>query len=296
MSATVADLIASGAGRLRRAGIEAGRHEARLLLAATMGLRWEDLMGRTERTVPGEIAARFERLVARRAAREPVSRIVGRREFWSLGFRLSDATLDPRPDSETLVEAALEAIADRSAPLSILDLGCGTGCLLLALLSELPRARGLGVDLAPAAVATAAANAQALGFAGRARFLVADWDAGIAGRFDLVVSNPPYIPSAEIDALEPEVARYDPRLALDGGADGLAAHRALARILPRRLAAEGIAVIEHGGGQGLAAERIYAAAGLVICKRRADLGGRPRCLVAARTGSKKTVGKAGPTV
>ncbi|MFZ5792718.1 MAG: peptide chain release factor N(5)-glutamine methyltransferase [Pseudomonadota bacterium] len=296
MSATVCDLIAAGAERLGAAGIESGRREARLLLAAAMGLRWEDLTGGAERAVTGEAADRFDRFVARRAAREPVSRILGAREFWSLDFMLSPATLDPRPDSEALVEAALEEIEDRDAPLSILDLGCGTGCLLLALLAELPRARGLGVDLAPAAVATAAANAQALGFGARARFLVADWDAGIAGRFDVVVSNPPYIPSGEIDALAPEVARHDPRLALDGGTDGLAAHRALARVLPRRLAAAGIAVIEHGDGQGPAAERIYATAGLVICKRRADLGGRRRCLVAARNGRKKTVGKAPPTV
>lgn len=294
--AVVGDLLAAGQQRLDRAGIENPRREARLLLAAAMGRTWGDLVGQEKQPVPGDAAARFEGFVLRRAAREPVSRILGRREFWSLDFGLSAATLDPRADSEALIEAVLVAVPSRDAPLAILDLGCGSGCLLLALLSEYPRAQGLGVDLAPLAVATAGANAVRNGLEQRARFQVGDWDSGLAGRFDIIVSNPPYIPTSRIATLEPEVAQHDPRLALDGGRDGLDAHRQLAQLLPRRLAEDGIAVIEHGDEQGPAAQSIYEAAGLVLRKWRADLGGHRRCLVMAPAGDKKTVGKGGGTV
>jgi release factor glutamine methyltransferase len=296
MTPHIGELLTSGQKRLDRAGIEGARREARLLLAAAMDRSWGDLVGREEQPVAADAATRFEGFLARRAAREPVSRILGRREFWSLDFGLSAATLDPRADSEALIEAVLEAAPSREAPLSILDLGCGTGCLLLALLSELPKARGTGVDLAPLAVATASANAERHGLQRRARFLVADWDSGLSGRFDIVISNPPYIPAAEIATLAPEVARHDPLLALDGGNDGLDAHRRLARVIPRRLATGGIAVVEHGDGQGPAAEAIYEEGGLRLRKWRADLGGRRRCLVMVQEAAKKTVGKGGATV
>jgi release factor glutamine methyltransferase len=293
---TVGALLTSGQRRLDGAGIEAARREARLLLSAAWERPWGDFVGREEQPVTAEVAARFEHLLARRAAREPISRILGRREFWSLDFGLSAATLDPRADSETLIEAVLDELPSRDDAWSILDLGCGSGCLLLALLSELPNARGAGVDLSPEAVATASANAERHGLQRRARFLVADWDSGLAGRFDIVVSNPPYVPAAEIARLAPEVARHDPRLALDGGPDGLDSHRRLARVLPRRLVAGGIAVVEHGDDQGPAAEAIYQEAGLTLRKWRADLGGRRRCLVMAQNAAKKTVGKGGATV
>jgi release factor glutamine methyltransferase len=301
MSADIGELLTVGQQRLGQAGIEDARREARLLLAAAMDRTWGDLVGREGQPVAAEAAIRFEGFVARRAAREPVSRILGRRGFWNLDLALSAATLDPRADSESLIEAVLEAVPAREAPLSILDLGCGSGCLLLALLSEYPKARGIGVDLAPLAVATANANAERNGLQERARFLHSDWDSDLTGRFDIVISNPPYIPTGEIATLAPEVAQYDPRLALDGGRDGLDAHRQLAQLLPRRLTEGGIAVVEHGDNQGPAAETIYAAAGLVLHKWRADLGGRRRCLVMVqhgdkKQGDKKTVGKDGGTV
>jgi release factor glutamine methyltransferase len=219
-------------------------------------------------------------VVARRARREPVSRIVGRREFWSLDFMLSPATLDPRPDSECLIEAALAAAPEDAATL-VLDLGTGSGCLLLAFLSERKRATGLGVDLSADAVATARENAARLGLAERARFAVGDWGAGVTGGFDLILCNPPYIPAGDIEGLAPEVAHHDPRLALAGGEDGLEAYRELAPELARLLRPRGRAVLEVGHGQADAVGRLMAAAGLSTHARRADLGGIERCLTLA---------------
>lgn len=296
MTPTVGTLLGAAAARLAAAGVESARVDARLLLAAAMAAPADRLVGDPETPVADAAAQRFAAALDRRLAREPVSRILGEREFWSLPFRLGGATLDPRPDSETLVAAVLARVSARAAPLRLLDLGTGTGCLLLALLTELPRARGVGIDLAPAAVAVAAENAARLGLARRARFQIGDWDHGLAGRFDIVISNPPYVPRDAIDGLEPEVCRYDPRLALDGGADGLDGQRAIARALQRRLAPDGIAAIELGDGQDAAAEAIYTAAGIAVLDRAADLSGTVRCLVLGRILRKITVGKRPSTV
>ena len=261
-------------------GVEPG--DARLLLAAALGASRLELATAPERPLSPEEERRFRGYVVRRAAGEPASRILGRREFWSLEFDISPAVLDPRPDTETVVEAALEAVGKRERPLDLLDLGVGSGCILLALLSELPQARGLGSDRSEAAARAARHNARRLGLAGRARFVVADWDAPLAGRFDLVVSNPPYIPSGEIEGLSPEVALHDPRAALDGGADGLAAYRRLATALPRLLKPGGAAALEMGSGQAEAVTQLLERAGLKAQPPRADLAGRPRCLVARR--------------
>ncbi len=296
MTETVGALLAAAARRLMAAGVESPRTDARLLLAAAMQATSDRLLGYPETPVEDGAARDFAAALDRRLEREPVSRILGEREFWSLPFRLGAATLDPRPDSETLISAVLARTADRSAPLRLLDLGTGTGCLLLALLSELPRARGIGVDLAPSAVALATENAMRLGLGRRAQFRIGDWDRGLAGRFDIVLSNPPYIPHRDIEALAPEVCRYDPRLALDGGADGLDGHRAVAGLLSRRLTPRGIAAIELGAGQGSAAAAIYEAAGMALLDRVEDLSGALRCLVLGRNPRKITVGKPGPTV
>lgn len=296
MSATVRSLLDEAGRRLAAAGIEAARLDARLLLAAAMETSPERLIGEPDAAPSVPARERFAAGIARRLAREPVSRILGRREFWSLPLRIGPATLDPRPDSETLVSTALARIADRKARLNVLDLGSGSGCLLLALLTELPRARGLGVDLSPGAVAIAARNAAALGLGRRARFRVGDWDRGIAGRFDLIVSNPPYIARAEIAALAPEVALHEPRLALDGGADGLAAHRAVAAALERRLLPDGLALVEIGAEQADAAPVVYAAAGLFPEECERDLAGMLRALILRRKTRKKTVGNGGSTV
>jgi release factor glutamine methyltransferase len=259
------------------------RSDARLLLAAALDVEPAVVFGSPERRLSPDEGARFDVLVRRRAAREPVARILGRREFWSLSFRVSPATLDPRPDSETLVEAALADVGDRAAPLRIVDFGTGTGCLLLALLSELPKASGIGIDRSPDALACAAANAAALGLADRGRFVASDWGTALAGPADVILANPPYIERGAIAGLDPEVARYDPATALDGGADGLDAYRALAEEVARLLAPGGRGYLELGDGQSAAAARIMAGAGLRICGTRRDLAGVERCLLVERS-------------
>jgi release factor glutamine methyltransferase len=261
------------------------RRDARLLICRLLGGGPELLLSRPERTLNEEEAARVEAAVARRAAREPVSRILGEREFWSLPFALNAETLDPRPDSETLVEAVLKETVDRAAPRRVLDLGTGSGCLLLALLSELPQAEGTGIDISAAALAAAEGNAARLGLARRARFLRHSWEEGLelAGRsWDIIVSNPPYIASAELGGLAPEVAGYDPPAALDGGPDGLAAYRALIPAAAAALAPGGLIALEIGCGQAPAVEGLLAAAGLRSLRRAADLSGVERCLLAAK--------------
>jgi release factor glutamine methyltransferase len=230
--------------------------------------------------------------------REPLAQIVGVREFWSLPSAVTADTLTPRPDSETLIEAALAAVADRQAALRILDLGTGTGCLLLALLSEMPHSTGLGIDCSDKAIAVARRNAAALGLSARAEFLVGDWTNGVNERFNLVITNPPYIRTEDLPGLEPEVSRYEPRLALDGGADGLASYRAIAGGLAGVLAPDGVAVLEVGAGQADAVQRILRQAGLRETACRDDLGGVARCLVAgwSRSLAQKTVGKLGVSV
>ena len=257
--------LAALADRLAAAGIAEPRRELRLLQIEAGGAL--SLADWPDRPHPG-----LEALANRRAAREPVSRIVGRREFWSRDFLLTAETFDPRPDSETVVEAALAAMPSYG---SVLDLGTGSGCLLAALLAERPGAWGLGIDRSPGACRTARRNLKGL----RTFVATADWGAAVAGRFDLVVSNPPYIPSAEIAELMPEVRDHDPRLALDGGADGFDAYRAILGDLPRLLSPGGAAVLELGIGQAEAVAALAEANGLPVRDIRADLAGIPRAMV-----------------
>jgi release factor glutamine methyltransferase len=209
-----------------------------------------------------------------------VSRILGCREFWGLSFLIGPHSLDPRPDSETLVEEALKLLPG-DKPVSILDLGTGSGCLLIALLHERRMARGTGLDLSQETLDLALENARNLSVLNRATFRHGRWSEGVAERFDLVISNPPYIPSAEIDTLAREVREFDPRLALDGGGDGLDAYRAIGRALPELLLPHGHAVIELGQGQGDDVSRIFRECGLEVLTIACDLGGVPRALVAA---------------
>jgi release factor glutamine methyltransferase len=276
---TVGFFLCRAGQHLRAAAIETPRLEARLLLAHALGCRQEDLLRDPRAAVPPDATARFADLLRRRLDHAPVAHLLGTQDFWSLSFAVSSATLIPRADSETLIEAAVAAFPDPGAVRRVLDLGTGTGCLLLAALVEFPAASGLGLDRIPEAAALARDNAARLGLGARARFAVADWAAPIAGRFDLVLSNPPYIESATIPALMPEVARHEPASALDGGADGLDAYRAIAAALPGLLAPGGRAVLELGEGQEAAVTAIAAAQGLRRLGCRADLGGVARALV-----------------
>lgn len=289
---TVASLTAGVAGAFTQGGLPDAALEARWLVA---GLLAGD---EPDRRVPPDAAlvavlpptlpdtARFmQRLnaaIARRLSGEPLDRILGTRAFWTLELALSPATLSPRPDTETLVNAGLDLLRARAPslpPPRLLDLGTGTGAILLALLSELPEASGIGIDLSAEAVATATANAARAGLAGRAAFRIGDWFAGLAERFDLIVSNPPYIPTGDLAGLSPEVRDHDPVLALDGGADGLDAYRRIAAGLPHHLAPGGHAVIEAGAGQANDIAAIFAQAGYLCLARRRDLGGHERALV-----------------
>ena len=275
-------LLQSAQAQLRDAGMADPALDARLLLAVALGreepvLPHESLVGWT-----GSMAADYSQLLARRCAGEPVSRIRGWREFWSLRFELSPDTLDPRPDSETLVEAALAwAEGRRATPLRVLDLGTGSGALLLACLSELPNATGVGVDLSAGAIATAAANAARLGLDARAAFVEGDFaDSRFgAGAFDLILCNPPYIPHQDIEMLAPEVARFDPRRALDGGDDGLDCWRRLMPRLRQSLVSGGQVFLEIGAGQETAVTMLAQQAGLRAAGTRPDLSGTVRCLI-----------------
>jgi release factor glutamine methyltransferase len=227
------------------------------------------------------VEERIELVVSRRVSHEPFAYIAGEREFWSLPFRVSPATLIPRPDTETVVEMALEYFhSHRNFSPRILDLGCGSGCILLALLSELPEATGVGVDISEDACRIAEDNSATLGLAGRALFRVGNWVEGIHESFDLIVSNPPYIPEAELVALEPDVALFEPHMALNGGSDGLAAYRTLVKTAPALLTGTGALVFEIGAGQSNVVADLLRGVGLNIVDVRADLGGIPRCVIA----------------
>jgi release factor glutamine methyltransferase len=226
------------------------------------------------------VPAAFDALVARRAAREPLAYITGTREFWSLPFQVSPAVLIPRAETETLIEAALAHVADHGQVRRVLDLGTGSGALLCAALAAFPAAAGIGIDRSVAAAMLARDNAVALGLGARARFVVGDWTAPLAGRFDLVLCNPPYVTETEVDGLAPEL-RHEPRTALAAGPDGLAAYRALLPGLVACLAPRGCAVVELGAGQARAVAALAAASGLRAASPLADLAGIPRALVLA---------------
>lgn len=282
MSHTVGALLCEAGAALREAGVAESRAEARRLLAHALPATPEALLRDRHEPVSPEAEARFRAALARRRGREPLAYITEQAGFWTLDLEVSPATLIPRADTEALVDAALAAHPDRAAVRRVLDLGTGTGALLLAAVSEYPQAFGIGVDRSAAAAALAARNAARNGLSGRAAFLVGDWAAALSGRFDLVLSNPPYIPAADIAALMPEVARHEPASALAGGPDGLDAYRALLPALPGLLAEDGVAVLEAGIGQADAVEALGQAAGLAPAGRRNDLGGVGRAVLFRR--------------
>lgn len=279
---TAGELMRALTARFQAAGIDSARLDARLLVAEVLAVEPLRLAAHPELVATPQQQTAIEVLAARRQNREPISHILGRRGFWTLDLRVTRDTLDPRPDTETLVQGVLERVGDRTRPLRLLDLGTGSGCILLALLSELPNATGLGVDQSPAALAVAAENARSCGLDRRAVFAVGDWAKGLAGPFDVVVSNPPYIPDDDIDALAPEVARHEPRSALAGGPDGLDCYRALVPQMARLLPSGGLAGVEVGAGQAPAVAALFAAQGFALSGVAADLAGIGRAVFATR--------------
>jgi release factor glutamine methyltransferase len=274
----VAAALAAIERQLQQASIDEPRREARLLLAAATGWSLATLMAYPDRLL-GAKSPEVSTFLTERLARKPISRILGEREFYGLPFRLGPATLDPRPDTEVLVDgvlARLRAEGRAEAPLRLIDLGTGTGAILLALLHQLPAATGLGIDLAPGAVAMAEENAARLGLAGRAAFWTGDLFAGVTGRFDAILSNPPYIPTDMLPALAPEVVRHDPALALDGGADGLVFYRRIAEGATVFLSPGGWLALEVGAGQAGEVAALLAGAGLHRIETAFDLGGIER--------------------
>jgi release factor glutamine methyltransferase len=268
--------------RFREQNLDAPDLDARLIVGHAVGLDHAALTAQSERALTRAEAERLAALVARRLAHEPVARILGTKEFWSLPLAVTPDVLVPRPETETVVEAALAAVAPRR-PLRIADLGTGSGAILLALLAERPDAFGIGTDRDPRALAVACHNAEQLGLAARAAFVACDFGAALDGGCDLVVSNPPYIAAGDIATLAPEVRDHDPRAALDGGADGLAAYRAIAADASRLLAPAGTIAVEIGASQAEPVMALLAGRGLAVEDApRRDLAGLPRVVVAHR--------------
>lgn len=281
MTTTLVSLWTDVRRRLEAAGVDTPVLDARLLLEAGASVARLDIVTDPHRTLSEPQIAAVDALVRRRQGREPVSHILGRKAFWSFELAVTPDVLTPRPETELLVDVALRNMPT-DEPVRILDLGVGSGAVLLAALLERPLARGLGVDASPAAIDVARKNAAGLELSHRAEFRTGDWGHGLTGEFDLVVSNPPYIPSLEIDRLAPEVARYEPRLALDGGPDGLDAYRAIIRALPDLLSPAGTFAFEIGVGQAESVMSLLAEAGLAASAALPDLEGRPRVVAGGR--------------
>lgn len=264
---------------LQDAGIADAARDARILLANALGLAGDRLTLHLAEEVPADAAQRFDAAIAARVRRQPVSQIIGKRLFWGRVFVVTPEVLDPRPETEILVAAALERPFAR-----MLDLGTGSGCILLSCLADLPKASGLGTDISLAALNVAQRNAQSLGLAARVRLQASDWCRGVAGRFDLITSNPPYIAANEMAGLAPEVRDWEPHLALTAGGDGLGPYRRIAAEAPARLVAGGRLLVEIGPSQGAAVAAMFAAQGLERVAIRKDLDGRDRVVLAVQPG------------
>lgn len=266
---------AQGARMLAAAGVACPRTDARVLLAHAAGVSRDRLVLLGDQMISDDTAEAYERLLRLRSARVPVSQITGRREFYGRQFKVTPDVLDPRPDTETLIEVALRRRFQR-----LLDLGTGSGCILLTLLAERGEATGLGTDISDRALAIAAQNAETLGVAARSRFKVSNWFQGIAGEFDLIVSNPPYIAQSEMAGLEPELRDHEPRMALTPGGDGLAAYRIIAAGLGAHLSPGGRVLLEIGPVQAEAVMALLAGAGLTAISVHPDIDGRNRVVEA----------------
>ena len=274
---TISGIIRQAAKQLSLRGVESPALDARLLMQAVAGLSHEDIVAEPDLILAPDLISAFWNLIERRAAFEPVSRILGTREFYGRVFQVTPAVLDPRADTEILVDAALSLVLDKPV-LRILDLGTGSGAIAITLLAELPHASGVATDVSPEALAVAAANAQNLGVADRLQFVESRWFEGVDGLFDLVVSNPPYIPAADIAGLAADVREFDPLLALVGGDDGLEAYRAIAVGALAVLSPNSSVIVEIGSGQENNVQDLFFAHGFALIGSHHDLAGHIRCL------------------
>ena len=287
LASVIDDVLRAAARRLSSAGVPNAMRDCRLLMGMVLGWDQARLLRQGNTEIDAEQLARFAALVARREKREPVSRILGQREFWSMTFALNGATLDPRPDSEALVEAALAQIEDPTRPIRIVDLGTGSGCLLIALLSELPQAVGVGVDISREALHQARQNGLTHDVDGRCDWRQVDllqsgWVDAIGVRFDLVIANPPYIPVGAKSQLAPEVSKYDPQQALFAGEDGLDFYRVIMNSLHNLLQPAGAVVLEVGMDQAAPVTSLLRAHGMVVHPPWHDLAGVARVVVGTR--------------
>lgn len=273
---TIGKVLTDATAALTEAAVDNARLEARLLLAHSLALSPAQVFGRVDQDLDDDQVAAFGRILTQRCAGAPLAYITGRREFWSLEFNVTPATLIPRPDTETLIELAVEIYALSSPPKTILDLGTGGGCILLALLNCFPDAAGTGIDASAEACEVARENARALGFEERCRIIDASWSDGVSGEYDLIVSNPPYIPRNDIHDLQPDVREHEPMSALDGGPDGLDAYREILPLANRSLSQQGVLIVEFGIGQAQDVSQLAVSAGLQPGTVLSDLGGIER--------------------
>ncbi|MBT4888604.1 MAG: peptide chain release factor N(5)-glutamine methyltransferase [Rhodospirillales bacterium] len=273
------------AKKFKQVGIDGARLDARLIVTHGLGVEPQKVLTHPELSIAPEDCQKIIEMAHRRIQREPMSHILGEREFWSMDFKVTADTLTPRPDTETLVDVVLSKVAKlpTDSKLGILDLGTGTGCILLTLLSEIPNANGIGVDISEAALSVAHANASSLGLLGRAAFSQGHWGDGLEACFDIVVSNPPYIPAQDIHTLSAEVSKYEPRSALDGGEDGLDAYCDIAADLKRLLKPGGFACFEVGIGQAEDVSKILSDSGFTKNEIHSDLSGIERVVLVNAT-------------
>ena len=271
-------LISAAVEELTAVGIEAPRLEARMLLGSVMQISPSQFIVNPEIKCSNKHKFQYLALVERRKQHEPVSHLTGFREFWSLNYQVTSSVLDPRPDSETLVSEALKRFPEKEAPLRVLDIGVGSGCLLLSFLSERPNAIGMGVDISPAALLVAYQNTERFGLTNRTKFKQSDWLRGVTGEYDVIFCNPPYISSEEFKLLSEDIRNFEPREALLAGESGLEAYKDILPYICNSLSKDGEAFFEIGISQAKRVTEISIANGLIVCGLVADISGTPRCL------------------
>ncbi len=274
----IKSLLSQSKETLKAAGITSYSLDADLLMSHALNMSKEEIFCYPMRELSEMEESKFNELVKRRALREPISHIIGKREFWGREFKVTEKTLDPRPDSESLIENTLNLYKDIPPPLKILDFGTGSGCLLLTLLCEFKDANGVGVDIKEETITVAKENSLKLGLAKRSCFVVSNWGKSVKGNYDLIISNPPYIKHSDIDGLEPEVSKYEPRQALDGGDTGLECYIELAPQMFNLLSEGGFAVLEHGIGQETEIRKILEKNNFSFVNYKQDLAGINRCI------------------